>query len=71
MADHRLVQNLHAAISRRNWHDTEVAANAIRDNKNIKWPPLIERSEEWWLERARTEPDADPSIGRPLLDRER
>jgi hypothetical protein len=27
----RLIQDLHAAISRRNWHDTEVAANRLRD----------------------------------------
>lgn len=26
-----LIQQLHSAISRRSWHDVEVAANAIRD----------------------------------------
>jgi len=38
MSDDPLVQSLHAAISRRSWNEVERAANAIRDDKRIKWP---------------------------------
>ena len=38
MNDHPMVMALHAAISRRSWHDVEQAANKIRDNRNIRWP---------------------------------
>lgn len=38
MNDHALVMALHAAISRRSWHEVERAANAIRDDKRIQWP---------------------------------
>jgi hypothetical protein len=31
MTETKHVQALHAAISRRDWHATEIAANAIRD----------------------------------------
>jgi hypothetical protein len=45
MSDHPLVQVLHAAISRRNWHDVEVAANRIRDENGIQWPPYLTRED--------------------------
>lgn len=32
----RMVQALHAGISRRDWHATEVAANAIRDSRDAQ-----------------------------------
>ena len=38
MGDHRLVMDLHAAISRRDWHAVERAANRIRDDRRILWP---------------------------------
>jgi hypothetical protein len=38
MNDHPLVQALHAAISRRDWHAVEQAADRIRDDRRIQWP---------------------------------
>lgn len=35
-ATERLVQNVHAGISRRDWHATEQAANAFRDSGPVR-----------------------------------
>ena len=37
--NHNLVQALHAVISQRDWWAVERAANRIRDDRRIIWPP--------------------------------
>lgn len=39
----RQIQALHAAISRRSWHDVEVAANAIRDAAPVSREDVFRR----------------------------
>lgn len=42
----RLLQDLHAGISRRDWHATEVAANAIRDRFTAPWRPTLDPDDD-------------------------
>ncbi len=46
MRTDRHIQALHAAISRRSWHDVEVAANEIRDREDNPDTVRLERLRE-------------------------
>lgn len=71
MGDHNLVQALHAAISQRDWWAVEQAANRIRDDRRIQWPPRDEPirrqvSPPGWLDEADRPPAYDVPMS-PLL----
>lgn len=45
MSDHPVVMAIHAAISRRSWHEVEQAANNLRDYEQPKWKQAADRIE--------------------------